>query len=66
MEMKNLQNMNSRNSAKEDFNRWTLNDVLAVNPTVRFLTALLLQVEGQRPVQALLSRQQLLESNKVR
>jgi predicted acylesterase/phospholipase RssA len=24
-----------------DFNRWTLNDVLAVNPTVRFLTALL-------------------------
>jgi predicted acylesterase/phospholipase RssA len=24
-----------------DFNRWTLNDVLAVNPTVRFLTAML-------------------------
>ena len=28
-----------------DFNRWTLNHVLAVNPAVRFLTALLYKSE---------------------
>jgi predicted acylesterase/phospholipase RssA len=31
---------NWRNFSEGDFNRWTLNHVLAVNPAVRFLTAL--------------------------
>lgn len=32
---------NWRNFSEGDFNRWTLNHVLAVNPAVRFLTALI-------------------------
>jgi predicted acylesterase/phospholipase RssA len=36
---------NWRNFSEGDFNRWTLNHVLAVNPAVRFLTGLLYKSE---------------------
>src|SRR5262249_8300273 len=40
---------NWRNFSEGDFNRWTLNDVLAVHPAIRFLTGLVYktQVDGR-------------------
>ena len=47
---------NWRKFSEGDFNRWTLNHVLAVNPAVRFLTGLVYKSESRWSRPAVLSR----------